>query len=79
MEQRITHHGDAAMTTDTYLLCSEDTGREFVHQYSAADMDELFTTGEQLDLDACKAVVKTNRFGSIRYVSMLAAARQIVN
>lgn len=60
-----------------YLLTTEQTGGEYVSTYSQSEMDHLFSTGEQLDLQAGKPVIQPGRLGGIRYVDMVAAARQV--
>lgn len=67
------------MIKNSYLLASQDDGEEFVQEYTENEMAEIFTLGERLDLDSGKAVVKTHRTSAIRYVDMIAAARQITN
>jgi hypothetical protein len=67
------------MITMTYLLISSNDGDEEVQAYSPREMEELFSLSERLDLDCGKAVVKQGRLEALRYVDMVAAARQITN
>lgn len=65
------------MITETYLLVADENGNESISVYTEAEMNATFTLGEQLDLEACKPVVKSVRLGCLRYINMLAAARQV--
>lgn len=66
------------MTIDgtAWLLAEEENGIEYVQQYSAAELEEVFTREENSQLAAGETVLKLTPHGGVRYTDMVGAARR---
>lgn len=50
---------------------------EYVMEYEPADMEEVFTAAERAKLAAAEVVIRTDKYGSCRYIDMVAAAKKL--
>jgi hypothetical protein len=58
-----------------YLLAQDEKGTEWVQRYSRGDVAEVFNAEEIAELSAGRTVLLPTRYGSLRFVDMVAAAR----
>ena len=59
----------------TWLMAIDQNGEEFVTRYGPAEMLELFTDIERLQLAHTGKVVKSTTTGLVIWIDMIAAAR----
>jgi hypothetical protein len=51
---------------------------EYVMVYEPADMEEVFTVAERAKLTKGEALTRTDKYGSCRYIDMVAAAKRLM-